>query len=108
MLFRSSHEPVTDPAETEARLADRQTEEHDLGISPELQRALERLGPRERELIALRYGADMTTIQIAELTELSVVNVQQILSRSLRRLRDELEASGLSRSAGDAATGRRG
>ena len=50
-----------------------------------------RQGQRERELIALRYGADLTGPEIAELTGLSLANVQQILSRSLRRMRNQLE-----------------
>jgi RNA polymerase sigma factor (sigma-70 family) len=62
-----------------------------LGVAPELESALSGLGERERELIALRYGADLSGPQIASVTGLSVANVQQILSRSLRRLRAELE-----------------
>lgn len=61
------------------------------GVSPELERALATLVHRERELIALRYGADLSGPEIAEVTGLSLANVQQILSRSLRRLRAELE-----------------
>jgi RNA polymerase sigma factor (sigma-70 family) len=56
-------------------------------VSPELADALAQLSDRDRELIALRYGGDLTGPEIAELTELSLANVQQILSRSLRRLR---------------------
>lgn len=48
---------------------------------------LAELQPREQELLALRYGADMTANEIAELTELSVANVHQILSRALKKLR---------------------
>jgi RNA polymerase sigma factor (sigma-70 family) len=66
-------------------------DERVLGPEPELARALERLGERERELIALRFGGDLTGAEIAELTGLTLANVQQILSRSLRRLRAELE-----------------
>jgi RNA polymerase sigma factor (sigma-70 family) len=81
--------PIEDVAEAELHAA------HDrgppLGIGPELEHALSALGERERELIALRYGADLSGPQIASLTGLSVANVQQILSRSLRRLRGELE-----------------
>lgn len=65
--------------------------ETELEIAPDLASALERLGQRERELIALRYGADLTGPEIAELTGLSLANVQQILSRSLRRMRNQLE-----------------
>jgi RNA polymerase sigma factor (sigma-70 family) len=63
-----------------------------LGLSPELELALRTLGRRDREVIALRFGADLTGPEIAELMDLSLANVQQILSRSLRRLRSELEA----------------
>ena len=64
---------------------------HDLGLPPELERALMELGERERELIALRFGADLGCPEIAALTGLTVANVQQILSRSLRRMRSSLE-----------------
>ena len=64
----------------------------DLGIEPELADALGELSLRDREIIALRFGGDLTGPEIAEMTELSLANVQQILSRSLRRMRDTLEA----------------
>jgi RNA polymerase sigma factor (sigma-70 family) len=63
----------------------------DLGIDPELAEALATLSPRDREIVALRFGGDLTGPEIAELTELTLANVQQILSRSLRRLRATLE-----------------
>jgi RNA polymerase sigma-70 factor (ECF subfamily) len=62
-----------------------------LGISPELQAALAELPDRERDLVALRYGADLSCRQIAEVAQLSVANVQQILSRALRKLRGRLQ-----------------
>lgn len=62
-----------------------------IGISPEVERALGLLSDREREILALRYGADLTGPEIAEVTRLSLANVQQIISRSLRRMRAELE-----------------
>lgn len=60
---------------------------HRLGIDPDLEVALAQLGQRERELIALRFGGDLTGAEIAALTGLSLANVHQILSRSLRRMR---------------------
>jgi RNA polymerase sigma factor (sigma-70 family) len=66
---------------------------HDLGLDPELASALTELAPRERELIALRFGGDLTGPEIAELTGLTLANVQQILSRALRRLRVRLVES---------------
>jgi RNA polymerase sigma-70 factor (ECF subfamily) len=65
----------------------------DLGLDPALASALAALGEREREIIALRYGADMSGREIASLTGLTLANVQQILSRSLRQLRSALDGA---------------
>ena len=70
-----------------------------LGLDPDLSLALAGLAPRERELIALRFGADLNGPEIAELTGLSLANVQQILSRSLRSMRASLEGSDLAAEA---------
>ncbi|MDQ3729969.1 MAG: sigma-70 family RNA polymerase sigma factor, partial [Actinomycetota bacterium] len=62
-------------------------DETGLGPAPELTDALGQLGVREREVIALRFGGDLAGAEIAEMTGLSLANVQQILSRSLRGMR---------------------
>ena len=64
-----------------------------LGLDPELAAALTTLSEREREIVALRYGGDLTGPQIAELKDLSLANVQQILSRALRQMRVALDES---------------
>ena len=69
------------------------TDRHDLGLDPDLERALAELGSRERELIALRFGGDLSGPEIAELTGLTLANVQQMLSRSLRRMRASLDGT---------------
>jgi RNA polymerase sigma-70 factor (ECF subfamily) len=66
-------------------------DQFDLGMDADLANALASLGQREREIIALRFGGDLSGPEVAELTGLSLANVQQILSRSLRRLRAELD-----------------
>ena len=66
----------------------------DLGLEPELAGALASLGAREREIVALRFGGELSGPEIAELTGLSLANVQQILSRSLRRMRASLQDAG--------------
>jgi RNA polymerase sigma factor (sigma-70 family) len=58
--------------------------------SPALIEALAGLGEREREVLALRYGGDLTGAEVAAVLGLSLANVQQIGSRALRRLRDTL------------------
>jgi len=45
------------------------------------------LPERERELLSLKYGADMTNRAIAKLTGLSETNVGTILHRTIRQLR---------------------
>jgi RNA polymerase sigma factor (sigma-70 family) len=51
---------------------------------------LRQLGAREREVLALRYVADLSVSEIAECLDLSVANVHQICSRSIRRLRSTI------------------
>lgn len=46
---------------------------------------------REQELVALKYGAELTNRQIAHLTGLSESNVGTILYRVIARLRSEME-----------------
>ena len=70
------------------RLVDR-SEAPDRRLSiEELKRWLAPLSPREQEIIALRYGADLEGVEIARMLDLTPANVHQILSRSLRRLRE--------------------
>ena len=58
----------------------------------ELAAAVARLDERERELVALRYGADLTARQIGELLGLRTNAVEVALHRALARLRALLEA----------------
>jgi RNA polymerase sigma factor (sigma-70 family) len=53
--------------------------------------ALEHLSEHDRELVAMRYGADMKAAQIAQVMETSTNSVEVALHRALRRLRDVLE-----------------
>ncbi len=59
--------------------------------SAELVEALARLSDRDREVIALRFGGQLADPDIAAQMGLTVANVQQIVSRSLRKLRVWLE-----------------
>lgn len=57
----------------------------------ELRRALERLSPRERELLALKFGADMTNRAVAEHLDMGESNVGVILHRAVLKLRTALK-----------------
>ncbi|MBN2394405.1 MAG: sigma-70 family RNA polymerase sigma factor [Anaerolineae bacterium] len=57
----------------------------------QLKRLLATLPPRERELIALKYGAGLTNRAIAQLVGLSETNVGTILHRVVKQLRTQWE-----------------
>ncbi len=54
--------------------------------------AVSRLGDRERELVALRYGADLSAREIARLLEMKTNAVEVALHRTVGRLRAELSS----------------
>src|SRR6476646_46513 len=54
-----------------------------------LEGAIAALGERDRELIALRYGADLTAAEIGTLLDLNRNAVNVALHRALRRLRTD-------------------
>jgi RNA polymerase sigma factor (sigma-70 family) len=60
---------------------------------------LSALEPREREVLALRFGADLPARDIARCLGLTEANVHQISSRALRRLQQRLSTKPVSDSA---------
>jgi RNA polymerase sigma factor (sigma-70 family) len=58
----------------------------------DLARALESLSGDEREVIALRFGADLTVPEIAKLKGEKLTTVEGRVYRGLRKLREELDA----------------
>ncbi|MCL6459130.1 MAG: sigma-70 family RNA polymerase sigma factor [Gorillibacterium sp.] len=56
-----------------------------------LSKALEVLNPKERNLVALKFGASLKNKEIAELTGMSESNVGVSLFRSLKKLKQEIE-----------------
>jgi RNA polymerase sigma-70 factor (ECF subfamily) len=84
---RQRHEPldvaaaVASPESTPEQQAVQQSEAQRLGT------LLATLEPRQRELIAMKYGADMTNRAIALATGLSESNVGTILHRAVEALR---------------------
>ena len=58
--------------------------------------AIAALDQRERELVALRYGADLTAREIGRLLDMRTNAVEVALHRVRSRLRQELERSGFS------------
>jgi RNA polymerase sigma-70 factor, ECF subfamily len=72
-------------------VADARDLESDAVRRLELQRALGSLSDRERELVALRYGGDLSAKAVARLVGMRTNAVEVALHRALARLRAELE-----------------
>jgi RNA polymerase sigma factor (sigma-70 family) len=72
----------------------------------ELHRWLDCLGTRDREALALRYGADLTAADIGVVLGCSAATVHQVISRALARLRREAERSTSSESRAASPSGR--
>lgn len=62
----------------------------DMERSGRLQQALDTLSAKERNLIALKFGADLKNTEIAQITGISESNVGVILYRSMRKLKSEI------------------
>ena len=56
--------------------------------------AVAQLSERDQELVALRFGADLTASQIAEIVELKTNAVEVALHRALERLRSVMDSDG--------------
>lgn len=81
---RALERVVADEPATEAR--DAADDEH----GEKLARAVALLSDEEREAIALRYGADLTSPEVAKLTGERLTTVEGRVYRALRKLRDAL------------------
>jgi RNA polymerase sigma-70 factor (ECF subfamily) len=55
-------------------------------------RLLRGFGQREQDIISLKFDAELTNSQIAEIMELGEPNVRVILFRTLRKLREQMAA----------------
>jgi RNA polymerase sigma-70 factor (ECF subfamily) len=78
------------PLEAAEEVAAPGTPHEDVAKDSDLERLgvlLKTLPPREQELVALKYGAEVTNRAIAELTGLSESNVGTILHRVVQALR---------------------
>ena len=83
------------PLDAFAERPDRDAKNEDVLVADEsrreLRRALDRLSARERELLALKFGAGMTNRAIADHLGLGESNVGVILHRAVLRLRTVLK-----------------
>jgi RNA polymerase sigma factor (sigma-70 family) len=91
-----------------AELTDNRSFEEDSVRRLTMAAAVAQLGERDQELIALRYGADLTAAQIAAVTDSKTNAVEVALHRALERLRsildgeesESVESAGVRRTVG--------
>jgi RNA polymerase sigma-70 factor, ECF subfamily len=93
--------PVAEPADREAP---GDLEEQTM-MRFEVSRALGGLSESDQELVALRYGADLSARQIAELLETRTNTIEVALHRALERLRRQLAKAESNPSAEPVANG---
>ncbi len=93
--------PAVDPTPDPPAVAASENVEQEAVERLTLAAAVAELDEHDRELIALRYGADLTARRIGELLEMRTNAVEVALHRALARLRTSLE-----RDAGGAAADR--
>ena len=83
--------PISMAEEVTSETAEDMTEQaQDLG---QLSSLLANLPERERELVSLKFGADLNNREISAITGLSESNVGTILSRVLQKLREQMEGA---------------
>lgn len=63
---------------------------HEFETYGDLRKAMELLGPREREVIALRFFDEMSQAKIAKQLNISQMHVSRLQQRALKRLRELL------------------
>jgi RNA polymerase sigma factor (sigma-70 family) len=76
---------VEDPRNLETESVDRLSMAH----------LLRKLSERDRELLSLRFGADLKARQIAQVLDLETNTVEVALKRALERMRDLMSRAGL-------------
>lgn len=93
--FREQKKHQFAPLETIMELiSNRQTPEEYIVTderNSKLRQSLNRLNEREKNIIALKFGVELTNREIAQIVELSETNVGSILYRSMKKLKKEME-----------------
>ena len=54
--------------------------------------ALQRLAPRDREVIALKYHAELSNAELADVLGVSPTNAGTLLHRAMTKLREAVDA----------------
>jgi len=89
----SIYEPAFDDDNSKTLLIDTMSEnnDNDLIDSILLKELIQKLDPKERQLIMLRFYSDKTQMEIAEILGVSQVQVSRLITKTLEKLRKSVE-----------------
>ncbi|MGI5918517.1 MAG: SigF/SigG family RNA polymerase sporulation sigma factor [Christensenellales bacterium] len=89
----SIYEPVFDGEDSKTLLIDTMAEHDDNAIidSILLKEMIQKLSPKERQLIMLRFFSDKTQMEIAEVLGVSQVQVSRLITKTLSKLKKSVE-----------------
>jgi len=90
----SIYEPAFDDDSSKTLLIDTmaQNPEYDMIDSILLKELIQKLDPKERRLIMLRFYSDKTQMEIAEILGVSQVQVSRLISKTLEKLRKSVDS----------------
>lgn len=89
----SIYEPAFDDENSKTLLIDTMSEHDDNAIidSILLKEMIQKLSPKERQLIMLRFFSDKTQMEIAEVLGVSQVQVSRLITKTLNKLKQSVE-----------------
>lgn len=89
----SIYEPAYDDESSKTMLIDTMSEDYDDEMIDKilLKELLQRLDPKERQLIMLRFYSDKTQTEIAEILGVSQVQVSRLITKTLGKLKKSVE-----------------
>jgi RNA polymerase sporulation-specific sigma factor len=89
----SIYEPAFDDDNSKTLLIDTMSENNDNDMidSILLKELIQKLDPKERQLIMLRFYSDKTQMEIAEILGVSQVQVSRLITKTLEKLRKSVE-----------------
>lgn len=89
----SIYEPAFDDDNSKTLLIDTMSEHDDNEMidSILLKEMIQRLDPKERQLIMLRYYSDKTQMEIAEVLGVSQVQVSRLITKTINKLKQSVE-----------------
>ncbi len=89
----SIYEPAFDDENSKTLLIDTMsgTNDNDMIDSILLKELIQKLDPKERQLIMLRFYSDKTQMEIAEILGVSQVQVSRLITKTLEKLRKSVE-----------------